>query len=126
MTRRTTPLTPQIRSIYDRGGDAAIKRHEEQKAAGANDPFAQFFGRGHQGPPRGQSVLTTLEVSLADMYTGRTVEFSMPRRVICTSCRGSGAHSERDIKKCKSCAGQGVVVQKHQVFPGMFTNVQIT
>jgi len=71
-------------------------------------------------------VLTNLEVSLADMYTGRTVEFTMPRRIICPNCRGSGAHSHKDIKKCSGCGGHGVVIQKHQVFPGMFTNVQMT
>lgn len=68
----------------------------------------------------------TLEVSLADMYTGRTVEFSLPRRFICTKCGGSGANTPSDIHKCGTCHGQGVVIQKHQVFPGMVTNVQMT
>lgn len=68
----------------------------------------------------------TLEVSLADMYTGRTVEFNLPRRFICTKCGGSGANSPSDIHKCGTCHGQGVVIQKHQVFPGMVTNVQMT
>ncbi|KAL1408814.1 DnaJ-related protein scj1 [Vanrija albida] len=116
----------ELRTIYDRGGEAGLKRHEERKNA-PNDPFAQFFGGGgRQEPPRGPSVLTNLDVPLADMYTGRTVEFTIPRRVICTGCHGSGAHSPADVQACTGCGGQGVVVQKHQVFPGMFTNVQMT
>ncbi|RSH88403.1 DnaJ- protein scj1 [Apiotrichum porosum] len=115
----------ETRQIYDRGGEEGLKRHEERKAGGG-DPFAQFFGGGRQEPPRGPSVVTNLEVHLADMYTGRTVEFNIPRRVICSHCNGSGAHSPAHIKQCGTCQGQGVVIQKHQVFPGMFTNVQMT
>ncbi|GMK53526.1 hypothetical protein CspeluHIS016_0101120 [Cutaneotrichosporon spelunceum] len=116
----------ETRQIYDRGGEAALKRHEEHKAAGQNDPFAQFFGGGRNEPPRGPSVQFNLEVSLADMYSGRTIEFDMTRRFICSDCSGSGANSPADVRRCGTCNGQGVVVQKHQVFPGMFTNVQMT
>jgi DnaJ-related protein SCJ1 len=40
--------------------------------------FSRFFGGGgHQAQEqRGPGMLTNLEVSLADMYTGRTVEVS--------------------------------------------------
>ena len=83
-------------------------------------------------------MVTNLEVSLADMYTGRTVEvsldrtttliaqFQIPRKIICTQCAGSGAASEADIQQCTQCNGQGIVIQRHQVFPGMVTNVQMT
>ena len=94
-------------------------------------------------------MLTNLEVSLADMYTGRTVEvspassllrrlkspvnrawlnkqFDIPRKIICRHCHGSGAHSEKDIQECNTCGGRGMMIQRHQVFPGMFTNVQMT
>lgn len=101
-----------------------MKRHEERKAAGAHDPFAQFFGGGREAP-RGPSVHLNLEVQLADMYAGRTVEFQMPRRVICSKCGGSGANSPKDIHRCKSCNGAGAIVQKHQIMPGMYTNVQM-
>ncbi|BEI83167.1 hypothetical protein CcaverHIS002_0310350 [Cutaneotrichosporon cavernicola] len=116
----------ETRQIYDRGGEAALKRHEERKAAAQHDPFAQFFGGGRNEPPRGPSVQLNLEVSLSDMYSGRTVEFNIPRRFICSKCSGSGANSPSDVHRCGTCNGQGVVIQKHQVFPGMFTNVQMT
>jgi DnaJ-related protein SCJ1 len=137
----------QTRKIYDRHGEEGLKQHEARKQGGghSNDPFARFFGGGgQQQEQRGPGMLTNLEVSLADMYTGRTVEvsgapslfcwwsyadseqFQIPRKVICNHCHGSGAHSDDDIKPCDTCKGQGVTIQRHQVFPGMFTNVQMT
>ncbi|WVO13544.1 hypothetical protein L204_101165 [Cryptococcus depauperatus] len=116
----------ETRSIYDRHGEQGLKQHEAQKAGGNQDPFARFFGGGAPQEQRGPGMITNLEVSLADMYTGRNVEFQIPRRVICPHCHGSGANSPSDIHTCQQCNGQGAVVQRHQVFPGMFTNVQMT
>jgi DnaJ-related protein SCJ1 len=69
----------QTRKIYDRHGEEGLKQHEARKQGGGhpNDPFARFFGGGgQQQEQRGPGMLTNLEVSLADMYTGRTVEVS--------------------------------------------------
>ncbi|WVR03272.1 hypothetical protein IAU60_000263 [Kwoniella sp. DSM 27419] len=112
------------RGIYDKRGEEGLKQHEAQKGA-PQDPFARFFGGGAPQEQRGPGLITNLEVTLADMYTGRTVEFQIPRRVICTHCHGSGAESDRDIHECNHCGGKGVIIQRHQVFPGMHTNVQM-
>ncbi|ADV24599.1 chaperone regulator [Cryptococcus gattii Ru294] len=117
----------ETRTIYDRHGEQGLKQHEAQKSGGSQDPFARFFGGGGAAQEqKGPGMITNVEVSLADLYTGRTLEFQIPRRVICSHCHGSGAESEKDIHTCNKCGGQGVVVQRHQVFPGMFTNVQMT
>ncbi|ORX35044.1 hypothetical protein BD324DRAFT_633722 [Kockovaella imperatae] len=118
----------ETRDIYDRHGEEGLKQHEARKQGGSNpnDLFARFFGGGGQQEKRGQGLVLTAEVDLADMYNGRTVEISYPRKIICTHCHGSGAHSDSDISQCKNCGGNGVVVQRHQVFPGMVTNVQMT
>ncbi|WVQ64558.1 uncharacterized protein L199_002725 [Kwoniella botswanensis] len=113
------------RGIYDRHGEEGLKQHEAKKQAGNQDPFARFFGGGAPQEQRGPGLITNLEVSLADMYTGRTVEFQIPRKIICTHCHGSGAESDKDIHECQHCGGRGMTVQRHQVFPGMFTNVQM-
>ncbi|WRT63412.1 uncharacterized protein IL334_000317 [Kwoniella shivajii] len=113
------------RGIYDRHGAEGLKQHEAQKQGGNQDPFARFFGGGGQQEQRGPGLITNLEVSLADMYTGRTVEFQIPRKIICTHCHGSGAESDRDIQECRQCGGRGMTIQRHQVFPGMVTNVQM-
>ncbi|WWC67101.1 uncharacterized protein I206_101008 [Kwoniella pini CBS 10737] len=113
------------RGIYDRHGQKGLEQHEAQKQAGSQDPFARFFGGGAPQENRGPGLITNLEVSLADMYTGRTVEFQIPRKIICTHCHGSGAESDRDIHECDRCGGRGMTIQRHQVFPGMVTNVQM-
>lgn len=66
----------KTRNIYDRHGEEGLKQHEARKQGGGQDPFARFFGGGGGGQQeqRGPGMLTNLEVSLADMYTGRTVE----------------------------------------------------
>jgi DnaJ-related protein SCJ1 len=88
-------------------------------------------------------MLTTLEVDLADMYNGKHVEVgtfysesrtsltprlqvTVPRQILCDHCRGSGAMTDGDIKQCGTCGGRGMVIQRAQVFPGMFTNMQTT
>ncbi|WVF66346.1 hypothetical protein IAT40_001086 [Kwoniella sp. CBS 6097] len=115
----------ETKGIYDRHGEEGLKQHEAKKQGGGHDPFARFFGGGGQQEQKGPGLLTNLEVSLADMYTGRTVEFQIPRKIICTHCHGSGAESDHDISECKQCGGRGSTVQRHQVFPGMVTNVQM-
>ncbi|KAJ9114490.1 hypothetical protein QFC20_001363 [Naganishia adeliensis] len=88
--------------------------------------FSQFFGGQRQQEKRGPSMLTTLEVDLADMYNGKHVEVTVPRQILCDHCRGSGAMTDGDIKQCGTCGGRGMVIQRAQVFPGMFTNMQTT
>lgn len=34
--------------------------------------------------------------------------------------------TDGDIKQCGTCGGRGMVIQRAQVFPGMFTNMQTT
>lgn len=117
----------ETRGIYDRHGEEGLKQHEARKAGGGQqDMFSRFFGGGQQQEQRGPGLLTNLEVDLADMYSGRTVEFQIPRKIICTHCHGSGAHSDADISDCGQCGGKGIVIQRHQVFPGMVTNVQMS
>ena len=82
--RRMRGADDQTRTIYDRHGEEGLKQHEAQKQGGGRNPhdlFSRFFGGGGgQDAQRGPGLITNLEVSLADMYTGRTVEVSIPAR----------------------------------------------
>jgi DnaJ-related protein SCJ1 len=72
----------ELKGVYDRGGEEGLKQHEARKAGGGGNPhdlFSRFFGGGHGGgggEQRGPGLLTNLEVDLADMYAGRTIEVS--------------------------------------------------
>lgn len=53
-------------------------------------------------------------------------QFELDKNILCDHCRGSGAASDGDVVRCGGCNGQGVKVQRAQVFPGMYTNMQVT
>jgi len=89
--------------------------------------FSSFFGGGRQEQVRrGPTMISEIEVTLADMYTGKDVDFRIKKRILCDHCRGTGAASDSDIKKCSGCDGHGVKLVRQQVFPGMFAQTQAT
>ncbi|KAI0346268.1 DnaJ-domain-containing protein [Trametopsis cervina] len=119
------------KQIYDRYGEEGLKAHEggQQPHANPFDVFHNFFGHGgHPGQQvrRGPTSVTEMEVSLADMYTGGSIEFMVQKRILCDHCRGTGAASSNDIHTCSSCGGAGVKIVRQQIFPGMFSQAQVT
>lgn len=48
------------------------------------------------------------------------------KRILCDHCRGSGAASSADIHTCTGCNGQGVKIVRQQIFPGMFSQSQVS
>lgn len=91
---------------------------------GVNNGFPPF---GFNGPPqnavkhvqpappdpnanvlrRGQDIHHTFNVTLADMYYGKTVKFQLPKATKCSVCGGQGCSHPRT---CKVCKGSGRVV----------------
>jgi DnaJ homolog subfamily A member 2 len=61
------------------------------------------------------------EVSLEDLYKGKTVKFSSTKNVICSKCKGTGGAEKAQSKECSQCKGQGVKQVLSQVGPGMLT-----
>ncbi|KAL6249035.1 DnaJ-like protein xdj1 [Rhinocladiella similis] len=61
------------------------------------------------------------EVTLEDLYKGKTVKFSSTKNVICSKCSGSGGIDKAKPKECSACKGQGVKQILSQVGPGMLT-----
>ncbi|KAF9223425.1 DnaJ-domain-containing protein [Gyrodon lividus] len=119
------------RQIYDRHGEEGLRAHEggQQQHANPFDMFSTFFGGGFGGQQqtrRGPTVMMDFEISLADMYTGASIDFSIQKHVLCDHCRGSGAASDGDIHTCRGCSGSGLKISKQQIFPGMFAQTQTT
>jgi DnaJ-class molecular chaperone len=44
-----------------------------------------------------------IEVTLQELYKGTIKKYTTRRRIICPSCKGSGALSEQHIFYCKAC-----------------------
>ncbi|KAF9973604.1 DnaJ- protein scj1 [Actinomortierella ambigua] len=111
------------RSIYDRYGEEGLKQQQQRDHAGFHDPFdifSQFFGGGRGGPQerRGPEIVMDLEVTLEELYLGKSIEIEVAKQILCPHCHGSGARSSDDIVACDACDGQGVRVVKHQIMPG--------
>ncbi|PYH45828.1 putative DnaJ domain protein [Aspergillus saccharolyticus JOP 1030-1] len=128
--------TPTTRKIYDQYGHEGIEQHRQGGAAGGgrrqNDPFdlfSRFFGGGGHfghapGHRRGPDMELKVGLPLRDFYNGREVSFGVEKQQICDACEGTGS-ADREVVTCDKCAGRGVVIQKHQLAPGMFQQVQM-
>ena len=64
---------------------------------------------GRQVPKKGRSVEQEYEVSLEELYKGKTTKFSNTKNVVCKTCEGSGGRSGAKSHACGVCNGQGTV-----------------
>lgn len=121
------------RAIYDRYGEEGLKQQQGQ-GQGFHDPFdmfAQFFGGGHrhqhaEQERRGPEMRLELEVTLEELYSGKSIEIEVSKQIVCPHCSGSGARSSEDVVTCSTCQGQGVRIVKHMLAPGMFQQFRQT
>ena len=115
---------PDKRARYDRYGHAGLEgmaMPDFSSGASIFDLFGDIFGglfgeRGQRGPQRGEDLVYTLELTLAEAYRGctKTVEFQRDEQ--CGECRGSGAKPGSQPARCRNCEGRGVVVMSQGFF----------
>lgn len=135
---------PEQRSLYDRFGEAGIKRGAGGPAGGFGgfdfgDAFEVFmrefggmsglgdlFGRGRpsRGPRRGGDLKMRMSVSLEEAARG--VERSVRVKVLdpCEACNGSGAAAGTHAEGCSTCGGAGQVRQVQRSMLGQFVSVR--
>lgn len=106
---------PKKKEEYDRYGRAAFEGGPTWEAPPFEDIFEFGFGdifgdvfRGARGPQalRGGDLITSLEVSLEEAFTGTTKRMTLSREVPCATCGGSGFESS---VVCPRCKGRGQV-----------------
>jgi len=124
------------RAAYDQYGMAAF----EKGGGGGGGPggvdmddiLSQMFGMGgggmggmggRGGPPRrprrGEDEEQAYEVTLEELYKGKTTRFSSTKSVICSTCTGTGGKKDAKPKSCDTCKGKGVFTKLMQVGPGL-------
>jgi molecular chaperone DnaJ len=135
---------PEQRSLYDRFGEAGVKRGAGGGAGGFGgfdfgDAFEVFmrefggmsglgdlFGRGRpsRGPRRGGDLKMRMSVSLEEAARG--VERSVRVKVLdaCEACNGSGAAAGTRAEGCSTCGGAGQVRQVQRSMLGQFVSVR--
>ena len=95
---------PESRAIYDESGAAGLTGGPG--GMGMDDIFAQFFaqgGGGGGGPffsfdfggggpgmrrSKGRDSVIPYEVTLEDLYNGKSVKMQMEKEVVCSGCKG--------------------------------------
>ncbi|THH19798.1 hypothetical protein EW146_g1418 [Bondarzewia mesenterica] len=123
---------PDAREAYDSFGMSGIGGRGPGGAGGMNeeDFFAQFFGSGPQfgfgfGPgmggggkrTKGQDSVIPYEVTLEDLYNGKSVKMMMEKEIVCGTCKGSGAKGSAKPRKCAKCEGKGWTHVQTQIAP---------
>ncbi|RLV90812.1 DnaJ subfamily A member 2 [Spathaspora sp. JA1] len=137
-----TLIDEQKRDEYDRYGSAGGGQNY-----GGGNPFEQFFGGGNGGEygannfhdffsnmddqpggrahpgrhNRTEDARIEVDVTLEELYTGKTIRITSARNIICTHCKGVGAKPSAVLKTCVSCNGEGHVKKIKRVGPGMVT-----
>ncbi|KAM5538475.1 hypothetical protein V8D89_007808, partial [Ganoderma adspersum] len=113
----------ETRDAYDRYGMEGMSARGGPGFGPGMDPadiFAELFGGrvnvgfdfggpGSRGPRRtkGQDSHIPYEVTLEDLYNGKTVKMNMEKEAVCGVCKGSGAKGSSKPKPCVKCEGKG-------------------
>ncbi|KAG9246738.1 hypothetical protein BJ878DRAFT_455672 [Calycina marina] len=125
----------QKRHLYDQHGMAAFDPHSGHGGGGGpdlDDILAQMFGMGggmsggsgggRPGRPRrGQNEEQKYQVTLEELYKGKTVKFASTKNIICTHCKGTGGKEKARAGTCERCKGQGATIGLRSVGPGLVT-----
>lgn len=93
--------------------------------AGMNDPdledlLSQMFGMGGGvngmggmggsgggRPAKARNEEQEYEVTLEDLYKGKTTKFASTKNVVCSTCSGSGGKDKAKPHTCAVCGGKG-------------------
>lgn len=120
------------RARYDQFGHAGVKGGSGGGGFhDVNDIFSAFGdifegfgfnfgggggGRRRSGASQGASLQTTIQLDLTEAYSGCRRELHISRHETCDTCSGSGAKAGSSAVSCRTCGGQGKVIQSQGFF----------
>merc|ERR1712172_440148 len=136
---------PELRKVYDRGGEEALPKNERN--GGGGDPFSSFFGGGgspfddffgfgggqrggEREVPKGANMVIDLWVSLEELYVGNFVEMAHNKPVMKPArgtrkcnCRqemvtrslGPGRFQMTQQQVCDECPNVKFVQEEHHL-----------
>ncbi len=93
------------------------------------DIFSDMFGFGGGGKrqsqnrktKRGGDIQVNIDITLVDVLTGLKKSLEISHDAPCPICAGTGA-KDKKLKTCATCAGSGIITQRHQSFFGTIEN----
>lgn len=126
------------RAMYDQYGMAAFDPSRGGPGGAGvdlNDILSQMFGMdvgggaggpgGPRRPRRGPDEEQQYQVTLEELYKGKTVKFSANKKVICGQCKGSGGKEKVQPSTCDRCKGNGFQEAFQQIGPGMVRRAHV-
>ncbi|KAL8683753.1 MAG: hypothetical protein Q9186_000239 [Xanthomendoza sp. 1 TL-2023] len=127
------------RDLYNAQGMSAFEagnRGGMDADVDLEDLLAQMFGMGGgtggmngggprasglRKPRRGEDEEHPYNVTLEELYKGKTTKFSSKKNVICSHCKGRGGKEKSKPKECVACHGRGMQQGLKSVGPGLVT-----
>lgn len=90
---------------------------------GAGGGMPPGFGgdAGPRRPRKGRDEEQRYQVTLEELYKGKTVKFASTKNIICSHCKGTGGKEKAKPQTCERCKGNGVTVGLRSVGPGLVT-----
>ena len=76
-----------------------------------------------QREPKMKPIVDKIEVTLEDLYFGKTVNKTIKIKELCKTCLGIGG-DKNVIKTCRSCNGTGAKMVTRPIGPGMIQQFQ--
>ncbi|KAF2087293.1 DnaJ domain-containing protein mas5 [Saccharata proteae CBS 121410] len=131
------------RHMYDTHGMAAFDPSASMHAQpDMDDILAQMFGMGGgmggmpgmggmggggpRRPRKGKNEEQEYEVTLEELYKGKTTRFASTKNVICQVCKGSGGKEKAKPHQCATCHGAGTQTRLASVGPGLVSPTTTT
>ncbi|KIM33511.1 hypothetical protein M408DRAFT_326207 [Serendipita vermifera MAFF 305830] len=115
----------QAREMYDQYGLDGLSGGGGGPGFSPEDLFEHLFaggsfggfggGGGGRRKRRGSDSTIPYEVSLQDLYQGKTVKMQIEKTVVCATCSGSGGKPGTKPKQCSRCEGEGVIMTTRSV-----------
>ncbi|PRP92890.1 Chaperone protein DnaJ [Enhygromyxa salina] len=121
----------QKRQLYDQFGHEGPRGAGFQGFSGTDEIFAHFGdlfgdlfgnlgfnggGRRRGGPQRGADLKMAMEIPFMEAVEGSEHEITVPKRVECEACDGTGAEPGTSPTTCPDCKGHGQVVHAQGFF----------
>ncbi|KAI4134380.1 MAG: hypothetical protein LQ347_001581 [Umbilicaria vellea] len=129
------------RELYDTHGMSAFDpRGGGMGGSGVDldDILRQMFEMGGGGMPpssggrpgprksrKGRDEEQNYQVTLEELYKGKTAKFASTKNVICSHCKGMGGKENAKPKPCSSCQGKGSTVGLRSVGRGLVAQEEV-
>ncbi|ORC87426.1 putative chaperone DNAJ protein [Trypanosoma theileri] len=118
------------RRMYDMRGEEGLRQLERAAAQGdaghAMDPLSRLFGMSSGSNVRGPNSEGSIHVTLEKVFTGGEESVVIEKQKVCGGCKGTGALPGGGMATCRTCGGNGVVLQRLQLGPHMHQDVRQT